>query len=530
MCNYACYASTRLAKPLRWMICAGLVVLVAATTPSSGKGGTSRTYLMPGRLLIRDVTVIPMDKEQMLSDVSVLVRDGRIEAMGNASNLVVPEGTKAIDGRKKFLIPGLADMHVHLYSDDEAPDSVAPDELGVMLANGVTTIRLMIGTPEHLELRRKIEAGLVVGPQLWVASPQFTGKKDSNCRVVKTRDEAKAAVYEVANAGYDFIKLTVDITPEVFDAIAGAAKERKIPIVGHVDPRVGVRRALKAGQHIEHLDNYLETILRDDAPTRHSVSNYDVFRPKNWESLDFMDQGKLRQIARETSDSGTYTTPTLTIPKVAFGLGQTDDEIRMRPEWILMPPKARALFLKANERYWKTAASLERRRRYVAIRDQIVKEIQVAGGRIMAGSDAPEWFFGYGYTLHRELESLVSAGLTPYQSLKAATATPSKFVNAADNWGRIAPGMRADLVLLSANPLETSATRPRSMPCVSAGAGLIEASSIGCLSEQASGWASLRLERIGFPAGQGQSTQPSCISKIPLRIISCNPERTSQNL
>ena len=141
---------------------------------------------------------------------------------------------------------------------------MASDELGVMLANGVTTIRLMIGTPEHLALRREIEAGRLIGPQLWIASPQFTGRKDLNCRVVKTPEEAKAAVNEVADAGYDFIKLTVDITPEVFDAIVAASRQRRISVVGHVDPRVGVRRALAAGQHIEHLDNYLESILRDD--------------------------------------------------------------------------------------------------------------------------------------------------------------------------------------------------------------------------------------------------------------------------
>jgi hypothetical protein len=207
-----------------------------------------------------------------------------------------------------------------------------------MPANRVTTIRLMIGTPEHLALRREIEAGRVVGPQLWVASPQFTGRKDLNCRVVKTAAEAMAAVNEVADAGDDFIELTVDITPEVFDAIVAAARERRIPIVGHVDPRVGVRRALGAGQHIEHLDNYLESILRDDAPSRRSVSNYDVFGPEKWQSLDLMDQGKLREIARETASSGNYTTPTLTIPKFAFALGQTDDELRARPEWVLMPP------------------------------------------------------------------------------------------------------------------------------------------------------------------------------------------------
>lgn len=434
------------------------VTVMAFALASEGRAEvaeeTSRTALQPGALVIRDVTVIPMTGEPARREANALVRDGRIAVVGTPNEVAIPDGATVIDGRGKFLIPGLADMHVHLYSDDEAPDSVAADELGVIIANGVTAIRLMIGTPEHLALRRDIEAGRVLGPQLWVASPQLTGKKDINCWVVTTPDEARAAVNESADAGHDFIKLTVDITPEVFDAIATAARERGIPLVGHVDPRVGVRRALRAGQHIEHLDNYLETILRDDAPSRSSVSNYGVFRPENWTSLDFLDDGKLREIALETASSGTYTTPTLTIPKIAFGLGQSDEEIRSRPEWVLMPSKTRALYLRANERYWKTAASEERRQRYVNTRNRLVHEIHAAGGRIMAGSDAPEWFLGYGYTLHRELESLVAAGLTPYQALEAATVTPAAFMGAEREWGRIAPGLRADLVLLRANPLD----------------------------------------------------------------------------
>ena len=447
-------------------------MILVATAGSASRGeSTSRTALAPGSLLIRDVTVISTAGERAPGQATVLVRDGRIAAVGKAIDIAVPEGARVVDGRGKFLIPGLADMHVHLYSDDEAPDSVASDELGVMLANGVTTIRLMIGTPEHLALRREIEAGRLIGPQLWIASPQFTGRKDLNCRVVKTPEDAKAAVNEVADAGYDFIKLTVDITPEVFDAIVAASRQRRISVVGHVDPRVGVRRALAAGQHIEHLDNYLESILRDDAPSRRSVSNYDVFKPENWQSLDFMDQGKLREIARLTANSGTYTSPTLTIPKYAFALGQTDNEIRARPEWVLMPPKARALYLRANERYWKTAASEERRKRYVAIRDQLVKEIKAAGGRIMSGSDAPEWFFGYGYTLHRELESLVSAGLTPHQALEAATTTPAAFVGAMTEWGRIEPGMRQTWCCSPPIRSRTSAIRPRSIRCALADDG-----------------------------------------------------------
>ena len=153
-------------------------------------------------------------------------------------------------------------MHAHLFSDEELPDSLAPDELGVYLANGVTTARLMIGTPEQLVLRREIEAGRMLGPQLWVASPQFTGRADVNARVVTTAIEARDAVKEVADAGYDFVKLTILITPEVFESVVAEAARNGIRVVGHVDPRVGVARALAAGQQVEHLDNYLESGAR----------------------------------------------------------------------------------------------------------------------------------------------------------------------------------------------------------------------------------------------------------------------------
>jgi imidazolonepropionase-like amidohydrolase len=366
----------------------------------------------------------------------------------------VPSGARRVDGRGKYLIPGLADMHAHLYSDGDIPDSVGKYELGVMVANGVTATRLMIGTPEHFTLRREVEAGRIAGPQLWIASPQFTGKEDVNSRVVTTPEDARVAVQEMADRGYDFIKLTLFITPPVYDAIVDEAKRQKIPVVGHVDPEVGVARALEAGQQIEHLDNYLESVLADSAPMKESVSDRGLFRPKYWESLDYVDDTKVERIAGETARSGTFTCPTLTVFKKAFALGQSDEEIRSRPDWNLMPPEDRKLYLGAREKYWSQAASEERRMRYVEVRNRLVKAIADSGGKIMAGSDTPEWFFGYGWTIHRELESLVATGLTPYQALAAATRNPAEFLRASKEWGTIEKGKRADLLLLEANPLE----------------------------------------------------------------------------
>jgi imidazolonepropionase-like amidohydrolase len=434
-------------------LCA-LALTTFAAPLGADQGKPSRSALVPGVFAITDVNVIPMTGDTTLRGATVVVRDGRIAEIGAARNVKVPSGARRVDGRGKYLIPGLADMHTHLYSDGDTPDSVGKHELGVMVANGVTATRLMIGTPEHFTLRREVEAGRIAGPQLWIASPQFTGKEDLNSRVVTTPEDARTAVKEMADKGYDFIKLTLFITPPVYDAIVDEAERQRIPVVGHVDPEVGVARALQARQQIEHLDNYLESVLADGAPMKTSVSDRGLFRPKYWESLDWIDDRKVERIAGETARAGIFTCPTLTVFKKAFALGQSLEEIQSRPDWAIMPPELRKLYLGAREKYWSQAASEERRMRYVEVRNRLVKAISDSGGKIMAGSDTPEWFFGYGWTIHRELESLVAAGLTPYQALAAGTRNPAEFVRASKEWGTIEKGKRADLLLLEANPLE----------------------------------------------------------------------------
>jgi imidazolonepropionase-like amidohydrolase len=404
-----------------------------------------------------NVTVIPMDRERVLRDQTVVVRDGRITAVGPAAGAAVPAGARRVDGTGKYLLPGLADMHTHLLSDGPVPDSLAPYELGVMLANGITTARLMMGTPEQLPLRAAVARGEVPGPALFLASPQLAGRAYGepyfNGRVVATPEGARAAVREVADAGYDFIKLTIFITPEVYDAVTDEAGRRGIRVIGHVDPQVGLARALAAGQQIEHLDSYFEAVLAPDAPMTGSVSNHLVYRPAAWESLDWLSDARIDSVGRATAAAGVWSTPTLTFFKRAFGTGMTDEEIRSHPGYALLPDSLRRSMNGGREYFWANPPSAERRARYVDARNRMVRAIHQAGGRILAGSDSPEWYLLYGWTLHRELEALVDAGLPPWAALEAATRNPAEWLGTLAESGTLEPGKRADLLLLDADPL-----------------------------------------------------------------------------
>lgn len=430
--------------------CQLLLVLLLA-------GQVSTQTVTPPVVAFVNVNVIPMDRERVLSEQTVIVRAGRIAAVGLASKIKIPAGAARIDGRGKYLLPGLMDMHTHLFSDEDLPDRLAADELMIMLANGVTTTRLMIGTPEHLALRAKIAKGELLAPTLYVASPEFTGRAAGNGvfngRTVTTPDAARQAVRECKAAGYDFIKLTTQITPAVYEAVIAAAKESGIRVVGHVDTPVGLPRALAARQQIEHLDSYIEAVLRDDAPSKVSVSDVGVYRKKNWESLDYVDDAKVAAFAKATAEAGIFTCPTLTFFRLSFGEQQSEDEIRQRPDYRFFSPKLRESRHNVYRRYWANAASPERRARYLQIRNQLVKGIHEHGGKILAGSDTPEFFLLYGFTLHRELQHLVAAGLSPYAALAAATRNPAEFLQALDTIGTVEVGKRADLVLLEANPL-----------------------------------------------------------------------------
>ncbi len=409
-----------------------------------------------------NVNVIPMDKERVLQNQTVLIKDGVISEIG--TKVKIPKDAQIINAKGKYLIPGLVDMHTHLLSDgDDYPDSIAEDELRVMVANGVTTIRFMIGTPEQLVLRAKSAKGEIIAPIIYSASPHLTGREQGNNFVVNTPEEAREAVRKSKAAGYDFIKVTTFIKAEVYEAAVDEAAKQNIRVVGHADSRfVGVERALKARQQIEHLDGYLEMILKTDAPMKGSISDLYISNPKNWESLDYVDESKIPALARATVEANPFVNPTQHFMKNSFGLPRSEESIRAQPDFKFYPKTVQENWFN----FYKKARFInevpaEKRARWVEIRNKIIKAIYDAGGKIMTGSDTPEFLFLYGFSMHRELKALADAGLSNYAALEAATKNPSMFFGTLEKVGTIEKGRRADLILLDANPLENISNTER---------------------------------------------------------------------
>jgi hypothetical protein len=242
------------------------------------------------------------------------------------------------------------------------------------------------------------------------------------------------------------------------------AAKQNIRVVGHADSRfVGVERAWKAKQQIEHLDGYIELLLRDDAPMKGSVSDLYIYNPENWKSFDYIDESKIPEIARKTVASNPYVNPTHHFMKNSFGRLRTEEEIRKQPDFRFYPAKVQQQWLDfyKKNRFINTV-SLEQRARWVQLREKLIKAIYDAGGRIMTGSDTPEFLWLYGFGMHHEMKALKDAGLSNYAVLEAATKNPSMFLGTIEKVGTVEKGKRADLVLLNANPLgNISATENR---------------------------------------------------------------------
>lgn len=389
-------------------------------------------------LALVNVTVIPMDRERAVPGQTVVVRDGRIVAIGPTGQVEIPRGAVRIEGSGKYLVPGLAEMHAHI-PGPQAPDEVRERVLALYALNGITTIRGMLGHPMHLELRERAAAGAILSPRIYTSGPSLNGNS------VPSVEAAVRAVTEQKAAGYDFLKIHPGLAREVFDSLDAAADRLGIRFAGHVPQAVGIERALEARYwSIDHLDGYIERLAAGS-----SGAPQPVFFGVNLG--DQVDESGIPALAAATRAAGVWNVPTQTLLE---SLVESPEALAGRPELRYWPAQQVAQWLEFRRGFLAqsgaTAASVER---IVEVRRRLIKALHDAGAGLLLGSDAPQVWNVPGFSIHRELEAMVAAGLTPYQALRTGTVNVAAFFGTERESGTVEVGKRADLVLLDANPL-----------------------------------------------------------------------------
>lgn len=382
-----------------------------------------------------NVNVIPMDSERVLADQTVIVKDGVIAEIGPTAKIKAPASALRVDGRGKYLMPGLVDCHVHLTVPRE--DVLAL--LQLFIANGVTTVLNLRGTPEHLELRASIEKREIFGPTIYTAGSYV------NQPFVNTPDEVERAVVEQKRAGYDFVKMHGDLSREAYARLFAVARREGIRVIGHAPRNLGLEAMFEERQYaVVHAEEYIYD-------RNHSSSNSAAIEPR------------IPELAQSTAKAGIWVMPNLTAFK-NIGMQVNDlQAILDRPEMRFMPPRIREGWGPATNPYTRRLGK-EKYPEIMALYkllEKLVRGFRVAGVRMLIGTDALNTAVVPGFSMHDELSDLVAAGLTPYEALRAATANAAEFLGTAARVGTVATGKRADLILVEGDPLKDVANAKR---------------------------------------------------------------------
>lgn len=376
-------------------------------------------------VVFRNVNVVSMTSPKVAEKQTVVISDGKIGSILKEGAMVkLPADTKIIDGSGKYLMPGLADMHAHI-PPPNSPGGLLSDVLALYLANGITTVRSMLGHDGQLNLREWAKNNEIVSPNLYVAGPGF------NQESIHSAQEAIDKVRAQKKEGWDLIKVLPGLTLEEYDAMAKTAKEEGMRFGGHVPEAVGLMHAIDMGQEtIDHMDGYVEYLNGDKGP---------------------VDAKKLAALVKKSKAANVWVVPTSALWSVLFN-GTPLATLNAYPELKYVPENAVAIWGKMYEaRTKQIPASVTKN--VMANRKVILKALHAGGVKILMGSDAPQQFTVPGYALHHELTFLRDAGLTPYEILKTGSVNAGQYFAKQDSFGTIESGKRADLVLLNGNPL-----------------------------------------------------------------------------
>ena len=413
---------------------------------------------------ITNVTVIDVEAGREIPSQTVVITGDRIDSAGPAKGARVPRGATTIDGTGKFLIPGLWDMHAHLFSNsgNNGADTHAW-HYPLYVATGVTGIRDMWTNLDEIPLVKQwnadVAAGKLLGPRVMFTGPMINGNDGvlRNVMVVMTPDEARRVVDTVKDGGGAAMKIHSRLPHDAYIALLARARERQIPVVGHLPASVTVREAIAAGQHtIEHINNISDGCAGESAETE--VMQLRERRPQpppgqvQQMILDAYDQQRCEEMMRKLRDGAVWLVPTLVEARIRL---LAEPARTMRDELKYVPKAERDDWggPRPNAKGGGGDALAQTRARVFQQSLKLVGLLQRFGVPVMTGTDVSNPWLVPGFTVHDELALFVESGLTPAEALRAATLAPARFLGKADTLGTVAKGKLADLVLLDANPL-----------------------------------------------------------------------------
>lgn len=417
----------------------------------------AQTDKPPQPIVIAHVTVINPGTSSVQQDRTVVITGDRLTTVSSSEGFQPQKNARVIDGRGKYLIPGLWDMHVHSAFGDWFPGG-REIILPLFIANGVTGVRDMGGDiPVLFAWRKQIAEGKIIGPRMIVSGPMLDGYlpdgkslRFPSSNAVTTPESAIAAVDSLKLQGVDFIKVQSEIPHDAYLAAAAEAHKQGLPIVGHVPTKVRLAETVAAGQKsIEHLMGIFEGCSTEEDKFVSGQGDLKLM-------LSTYDQQRCDALIALLAKSQTWQVPTLAWQRGGTFLDQRD--LKHQPLDKYVPA------------YWRDVTwrrftdemmpdllhdPLALRQEYFANNLRMVGAMHRAGVPFMAGTDtAPGVYIMPGFSMHDELANFVEAGFSPMEALQTATGNPAKFLGIESRFGSIEAGKTADLVLLNANPLD----------------------------------------------------------------------------
>lgn len=405
------------------------------------------SLLFSQELLINHVNILTMESDQVLEDHSIYVKDGVIMEIAPEEEISVA-GIRTLDGRGMYVFPGLAEFHAHLPNPEQFGAVFQEEVLWMYLANGVLRIRSMLGHESHLELKKRVDAGELAGPRMFISGPSLNGNS------VTDPEAGRQMVRDQKAAGYDHLKLHPGLDTLKFLAIADEAKKVGIYYGGHVSLDVGLITSVENGyRSVEHIDGFLEAMLPDGTVIDPTVSG-----PFNMNLVGKVDPAKLDGLIQLCLTNKTWIAPTLTLFERYFGY-QPAYELRQQPEMFYLPGQLVTQWYNTKSKLEADGVLAEAKvKPYLDFRQKLFLDLHKAGVPMIMSSDSPQVFNVPGFSIHREIESMSKAGMSNYEILKTGSVNCAEYYEESGEWGVLKPGAAAEFVMVQKNPLEDLTT------------------------------------------------------------------------